>query len=113
MKRYDFIVGIPCSKLKKFTDKIENYIPCTREDEAMALAVGAWFVGKKPLVFIQNSGLGNVVDIITSLIKPYGIKEIDLLISVRNKPQHHAFMGKITKKMLKLLKYKKYKLIIQ
>ncbi len=112
MKKYDFIVGVPCSKLKNFTDKIKNYIPCTREDEAMALAVGAYLAGKNPLVFLQNSGLGSVIDIITSLLKPYGIK-IDLLISVRNKPEHHAFMGKITKKLLELLEYKNYKLILQ
>lgn len=112
MKKYDFVVGIPCSRLKDFTDKIENYIPCTREDEAMALAVGAHLAGKKPLVFLQNSGLGNMVDIITSLLKPYDIK-IDLLISVRNKPEHHVFMGKITKKLLKLLEYKNCKLLIQ
>ncbi len=111
-KKHDFIVGIPCSQLKDFTSKIKDYIPCTREDEAIALAVGAYFVGKKPLVFLQNSGLGNAVDIITSLLKPYDIK-IDLLISVRNKPEHHAFMGKITKKLLKLLEYDNYKLIIQ
>jgi phosphonopyruvate decarboxylase len=112
MKKYDFIVGIPCSRLKDFTDKIKNYIPCTREDEAMALAVGAYLVGKRPLVFLQNSGLGHVIDIITSLLKPYGIK-IDLLISVRSKPEHHAFIGKITKKLLKLLEYKNCELIIQ
>jgi len=115
MKKYqkhNFIVGVPCSELKYFTDKIENYIPCTREDEAMALAVGAYLVGKKPLVFLQNSGLGNVVDIITSLLKPYNIK-IELLISVRNKPEHHAFIGKITKRLLKLLEYNNCKLLIQ
>jgi len=111
-RKYDFIVGVPCSRLKDFTDRIENYIPCTREDEAMALAVGAYLAGKKPLVFLQNSGLGNVVDIITSLLKPYGIK-IDLLISVRNKPEHHIFMGKITKKLLKLLEYEDYELVIE
>ena len=76
----------------------------------MALAIGAYLVGKKPLVFLQNSGLGNMVDIITSLLKPYDIK-IDLLISVRNKPEHHYFMGRITKKTLELLEYKNYKLV--
>lgn len=109
MKKYSFIVGVPCSKLKDFTDKIENYIPCTREDEAMALAVGAYLVGRKPLVFLQNSGLGNLVDIMTSLLKPYDI-EIPLLISTRAKPEHHAFMGKITKKLLKLLECENYEL---
>ena len=112
MKKHDFIVGIPCSRLKYFKHKLKNYVPCTSEDEAMALAVGAYMAGKKPLVFLQNSGLGNIVDITTSLLKPYGI-EIDLLISVRSKPEHHAFMGKITKKLLKLLEYKKYKLLIK
>ncbi|MFC1658642.1 hypothetical protein ACFL1D_04555 [Candidatus Omnitrophota bacterium] len=112
MKKYDFIVGIPCSGLKDFTDKIKKYIPCTKESEAMALAVGAYFAGKTPLVFLQNSGLGNIVDIITSLLKPYGLK-IDLLISVRNKPVHHTFMGKITRQLLKLLEYKSYKLLVQ
>lgn len=110
MKKYDFIVGVPCTKLKDFTDKIKNYIPCTKEDEAAALAVGAYLVGKKPLVFLQNSGLGNIVDIITSLLKPYGIR-IDLLISLRKNPEHHAFMGKITKKLLKLLEYEDYMLL--
>lgn len=112
MKKYNFIVGIPCSKLKELTDKIKNYIPCTREDEAMSLAVGAYLAGKRPIVFLQNSGLGSIVDIITSLLKPYDIK-IDLLISFRNKPQHHAFMGRITKRLLKLLEYKNYKLVIK
>ena len=112
MKKYDFIIGVPCSRLKNFIDKIENYIFCTKEDEAMALAVGAYLIGKKPIVFIQNSGLGNMVDIITSLLKPYDIK-IDLLISIRNKPGHHAFMGKITKKLLKLLEYKNCKFLMQ
>lgn len=110
MKQYDLVVGLPCSQLKDFTDKIENYIPCTREDEAMALAVGTYLAGKKPLVFLQNSGLGNIVDIITSLLKPCGI-EIDLLVSVRNQPEHHAFMGKITKKLLQLLEYENFELI--
>jgi phosphonopyruvate decarboxylase len=112
MKKYDFIVGVPCSKLQSFIKDVKDYTPCTREDEAMALAVGAYLAGKKPLVFLQNSGLGNIVDIITSLLKPYGIK-VDLFISVRNKPAHHAFMGKITKKLLELLEYENYKLLKQ
>lgn len=111
MKEYDFVVGVPCSKLKNFTDKIENYIPCSREDEAMSLAVGSWFVGKNPLVFIQNSGLGNIVDVVTSLIKPYDIEEISLLISKRDQPFHHSFMGSITEDLLRLLGYKKYRFL--
>ncbi len=110
MKEYDFVVGVPCSGIKNEIDGIEQYIPCTREDEALAMAAGAFLAGKKPLVFLQNSGLGNIVDVITSLLKPHGI-EIDLLISLRRKPEHHAFMGKITIPLLKLLEYKNYKIV--
>jgi phosphonopyruvate decarboxylase len=110
MKKYDFIVGIPCSKLKGIFAEIDNFIPCTREDEAVAFAVGVALMNKKTLVCIQNSGLGHIIDIMTSLMKPYGI-EIDLLISLRTTPEHHAFMGKITKNMLKLLEYDKFTLV--
>ena len=102
-KEYDFVVGVPCSKFKDIID-YDKAIIATREDEAVAMAVGAYFCGKKPLVFMQNSGLMNSMEIITSLLKPYDIS-IPLLISVRNKPEHHKFCGKITKKILKLLKY--------
>jgi len=112
MKKYDFIAGIPCSGLKDLIKDIERYVPCTREDEALAMAVGAYLAGKRPLVYLQNSGLGHIVDAATSLLEPYGI-DIDLVVSLRTRPRHHAFMGKITKKLLKVLNYKKYKIVEQ
>lgn len=95
----DIILGVPCSDLK-----MESALPCTREDEAVAIAVGAWLSGAEPLVFMQNSGLGNCVDIITSLLKPYGI-HIKIIIANRKTPEHHALMGKITKDLLRLMEY--------
>jgi len=106
---FNFFVGVPCSKFQKFIEELMNnssmkYIPAPREDIALAVAVGAYFAGKKPLVFLQNSGLGHLVNIITSLLKPYKIN-IHLLISVRAKPSEHEFMYKITKDLIKLLEY--------
>jgi len=112
IKKYDFITGIPCSKLKGLTDSIEKYIPCTREDESVAMAAGAYLVGKKPLVFMQNSGLGNCVDIIASLLKPYGI-EIDMVVSRRTEPAHHMLMGNITGKLLNLVNYEAHVEVIE
>jgi len=106
---YDFVVGVPCSKFKDIIDYNKSIIG-TREDETIGMAIGAYLVGKKPLVFMQNSGLGNCIDIITSLLKPYNI-EIPLLVSLRKKPEHHSFMGKITKDLLNILEYKNYKYI--
>ncbi len=105
----NFLVGVPCSKFKGLIDYDEAIIS-TREDEAIAMAVGAKLVGKNPVVFMQNSGLGNCVDIITSLLIPYGI-DIPLWISLRTTPDHHAFVGKITKSLLRLLEYRNYEIL--
>lgn len=91
----DFIVGVP------YTGCPKGFI-ATREDEAVGIAVGAYLAGKSPQVYMQNSGLGNSIDIITSLLKPYGIK-IEFLIENRNDPEHHEFMGMITSQLTRLL----------
>lgn len=114
---FNFFIGVPCSGIKEFIKEVQcdednKYIPVTREDEAVAIAVGAYFAGKKPLVFMQSSGLGNAVNIVTSLLKPYGIN-VHFLISVRKSPFEHAFMYKITKSLIKLLKYNRYVTYIQ
>jgi len=106
-KGYDFVVGVPCSCFKQFivdlqADPRVRYIPATKEDTAVALAVGAYFSGRKPLVFLQNSGLGNIVNIVSSLLIPYAVP-IDFLISMREKPFEHTHMYKISKDIISLL----------
>jgi len=99
--KYKF--GVPCSKLKYRITDVE--IHCTSEGEAMALAAGAWLGGKEPEVYMQNSGLGGIVNIVTSLYKPYNIPLPKILLSLRRKPKHHEFMGKITNELINLLEY--------
>ena len=72
-------VGVPFSGCEKYY-RVKNII-ATREDEAIAIASGAYLCGQKPLVYMQNSGLGNCIDIITSLLKPYNIKFYIVIIS--------------------------------
>ena len=95
--------GVPCSKLKEYTKDVQ--IHCTDEAQAMALACGTILSGNKPEVYMQNSGVGHIVDIVTSLYKPYQIPLPDLIISIREKPEHHAFMYNITESLLELLEY--------
>lgn len=98
----DFFVGVPFSGCERYLP--EKYLIASREDEAIGIAAGAWLAGKKPTVFMQNSGLGNSIDAITSLLKPYKIK-VDLLVNERKEPEHHALMGKITRKLIELVEY--------
>lgn len=99
----DFFCGVPFTGCERHFGG-GRMLVATREDECVAIAVGAWFAGKNPLVLMQNSGLGNCVDIITSLLKPYGIT-IDFLIANRNEPEHHALMGKICPDLMRLMEY--------
>lgn len=95
--------GVPCSKLKDYLDGDE--IPCTNEAEALSMSAGAWFAGKESEVYLQNSGLGHIVDIIASLYKPYGIPLPTLHLSVRQTPEHHKYMYDYTYKLLDMMEY--------
>ena len=92
-------VGIPYTSCKH-----KSEVPVTREDEAMAFAVGVTLGGGKCDVFMQNSGLGHCVDIITSLLKPYEI-DIPIELNIRHTPEHHKYMGAITCQLMELLGY--------
>lgn len=105
-------VGVPCSILAPLIDEIINnknllYINSCNEGEALSIASGMNLCNSLPVVLLQNSGLGNLVNPITSLLIPYGISCF-LCISVRgfggkdDQPQHN-FMGGITEKLLDLL----------
>ena len=105
---FDFSTGVPCSILKDVINYLSEdqeipYIPATREDEAIGIATGAYLAGKKPIVLMQNSGLGNSIGTLASLVLLYEIP-ILLLISWRgyqgNDAPEHLIMGK---SMLKLL----------
>jgi phosphonopyruvate decarboxylase len=104
----DFFAGVPDSLLKNFlavlsfeNQSIKHHI-CANEGAAIALATGYHLAtGKTPLVYMQNSGLGNAVNPLFSLSHQavYGIPLI-LLIGWRgapgtqDEPQHMAMGAK-------------------
>ena len=95
--------GIPCSQLK---DKIKDVeIQVTSEIEAMGLAAGCILAGEKCEVYMQNSGLLAIGDVVCSLYHPYEIPLPKLLLSIRHSPFHHSIAGKITRSFLDLINY--------
>jgi phosphonopyruvate decarboxylase len=107
-KGFDFFTGVPCSILKDvinylYKDPDISYIPATREDEALGIATGAYLAGKKPVVLMQNSGLGSSIGALSSLDLLYEIP-ILLLISWRGyqgkDAPEHLIMGKASIKIL-------------
>ena len=111
-KGFDFFSGVPCSLLGPIIEYLSQskeyqYVPATREDEALGIAVGAYMGGKKPAVLMQNSGLGNSMDALTSLVLLYNFP-ILLIISWRGYEENdfpeHSLMGQYMLDFLKTMK---------
>ena len=109
---FNFYTGVPCSILSNiinylFDNRDFAYIPATREDEAIGIAVGAYMGGKKPVVLMQNSGLGHSINALTSLVLLYKIP-ILFIISWRGykgkDAPEHLLMGKYMLKFLRTMK---------
>ncbi len=110
-------IGVPDSTLKYFCNylnkkddkEIQHYVP-VNEGAAVGMAVGNYLITQEPAcVYMQNSGIGNVVNPITSLANTevYGIPML-MIIGWRGEPgqkdePQHKFMGKITKDVLDIL----------
>jgi phosphonopyruvate decarboxylase len=108
---YNFFTGVPDSALKPFQDAIikstYSHIIATNEGQAIGIAVGAELAGKKACVYLQNSGLGNIINPITSLCIPFGINPL-LIIGHRHTLEQHKVMGETDEKILQLIGYKNY-----
>ncbi len=112
----DFFTGVPDSVLKFFASYIDdnlqakNHVITANEGAAIALASGYHLATNKvPVVYMQNSGLGNAVNPLISLVgkEVYNIPLI-LIIGWRGEPSakdepQHLQQGKITLQMLELM----------
>jgi len=113
--KIDFFCGVPDSVLKETRDKFSNFnkkkhLITHNEGGAIALASGYYLKTKKiACVYLQNSGLGNIVNPLLSMAHKnvYSIPVV-LMIGWRGAPNQkdepqHLVQGKITRELLKLL----------
>jgi len=72
----EIVLTLPCDKIKNLLAMIpENFkeIPLTREENGIGIAAGLFLAGKKPAMMIQSTGIGNSLNVISSLNTTYGI----------------------------------------
>ena len=103
----NFFLSVPCKLLSNMItileeDKDVYYSAIPREEEGMGICAGAYLGNKFPCIMLQNTGLGNSVNAIVTLLKYYKIP-IVFLISYRGTPGEKVLaqfqMGRITKKL--------------
>lgn len=108
---FDFYSGVPCSFLKDLINYAVNeceYVMAANEGDAVAICAGAQTAGRKTVVLMQNSGLGNAVSPLTSLNAIFRIPVLGF-VSLRgesglaDEPQHEL-MGVITDTLLTAMK---------
>jgi phosphonopyruvate decarboxylase len=111
---YNFFTGVPDSALKIFQNDIisSNYenIIATNEGQSIGIAFGAELAGKKSCVYLQNSGLGNIINPLTSLCMPFNITPL-LVIGHRHTLEQHKVMGETDEKILQTIGYTNYIII--
>jgi phosphonopyruvate decarboxylase len=105
---FDFFAGVPCSLLNGVLRLLDaepryGYLSAVREDAAIGAAAGAYLGGGKPVVFMQNSGLGVSLNALASLSLLYELPVL-LVISWRGEggrdAPEHLLMGQITDRLL-------------
>lgn len=112
----DTITGVPDSTLKQFCDGVQTYegnlkhYVTANEGAAVGVAIGTYLASGKPAcVYMQNSGIGNMVNPLASLVNGdvYGIPMLFIVgwrgePGVKDEPQH-VFQGKITCELFETL----------
>lgn len=118
LQQFDFFTGVPDSQLRALCDYLmdrygtdpQHHVIAANEGNAAALAAGYHLAtGKIPVVYLQNSGLGNLVNPAASLLNEqvYGIPSLFVVgwrgePGVHDEPQH-IFQGEITLGLLEKL----------
>jgi phosphonopyruvate decarboxylase len=106
---YDMYTGVPCSFLTPFINYVLDrddlrYVISANEGDAVATAAGAALGGRRAIAMMQNSGLGNAVNPLTSLTWAFRIP-ILIIVTWRGDPERtdepqHLLMGKATTALL-------------
>ena len=119
----EFFCGVPDSQLKPLCDYLMNeygidpkhHIIAANEGNCAAIAAGYYLsTGKVPVVYMQNSGEGNVINPLASLMntKVYAIPCIFIVgwrgePGVHDEPQH-VYQGEVTVKLLEDMEVKAF-----
>ena len=108
----NFYLSVPCKLLANMINILENdnevyYSSVPREEEGVGICAGAYLGNKFPCIMMQNTGIGNSVNAIVSLIQLYQLPMV-FLISYRGTPGEkigaQGGMAKVTKDILKILR---------
>lgn len=74
--RIDLAATLPCDRIKALLPLISRNIktiPLTREENGVGICAGVYLGGGRPVMVIQSTGIGNMINALLSLNLTYGI----------------------------------------
>ncbi len=123
---FTFFTGVPDSTLGDFCNLLEvkeksnqlQHFVAANEGSAVAIAAGYFLsTGKVPVVYMQNSGLGNAINPLTSIVHK-SIYSVPMLVVVGHRGLSHGkkdeiqhlHMGSITNPLIDLMGFSRFSL---
>lgn len=119
----EFYTGVPDSQLKPFCNYLMNtygidplhHVIAANEGNCVGVAAGYHLAtGKTPVVYLQNSGEGNIINPVASLLsdKVYGIPMVFVIgwrgePGIHDEPQH-IYQGEVTIRLLEDMDIKSF-----
>lgn len=117
LNEFEFFTGVPDSQLQPLCNYLmgkygisNKHVIAANEGNAVALAAGYYLAtGKVPVVYMQNSGIGNIINPVASLMndKVYGIPCVFVVgwrgePGIHDEPQH-IYQGEVTIQLLETM----------
>ena len=99
--------GVPCSYVSSVIESARNsdrceYVIASNEGASLAIAAGRYLTGRLPVVLLQNSGFGNLLNPLTSLTLIYQLGGLMLITmraypdGMKDEPQHRLIGRELT-----------------
>lgn len=79
------VLYLPCERIRRLISLVTEefrHVPLSREEEGVGISAGLYMGGERPLMIVQSSGMGNMINALMSLTRTYSLP-LPILISWR------------------------------
>src|SRR5258705_3057502 len=104
--KLEYLITVPTSGMNEIYEHFITQGKCicvTREEEGVAIASGLTLGNKKAFMFIQQSGVGNLLNAIFTLADPYDIF-FPIIVMIRGKDDPNPIHWESSEKTINILK---------
>ena len=101
------VLWLPSSTLKGVIDHVERRakqgayvsIPLTREEEGIGIAGGLTLGGGKPLLVVQDNGVGNALTALTTFAQPYHLPLLMIVSQRGGMNEYNSMIHTLTERV--------------